>query len=662
MRTLRWLPLLLLVLAVPLWTQESSEQPYPSDASQLAEERILDYHSDITVEQDGSMQVRETIKVRARGEQIKRGIYRDFPTDYEDRFGNPYRVGFEVLEVLRDGRPDSWHTQDQDNGVRVYIGKEDVFLDPGEYTYTLAYRTTFQIGFFADHDELYWNVTGNGWDFSIDRASASVTLPRGVPKDRIRLEGYTGPQGAQGQNLAREVDFSGVSTFRTTQPLAAREGLTIVVSFPKGFVAEPTPEQKARRFLADNRPALVGMLGLVVLLGYYLVVWAQVGRDPEVGTIMPLYEPPQNFSPAAIRYLTNMGFDNKTFAAAVLSMAVKNHVLIREESGTFTVEKKSEISAALAPDERVVSSHLLGSGSIKLETANHATIRGALEALENALKNSQEKIFFFSNGRYLIPGFVLTVLALLAMVAATGSAERIAGAGFMTVWLSGWTFGVFFLLRQVINMWKMVFFGSGMARLMHMGGAIFISLFALPFLGGELAGLYFFSTMATPAGAFLLLLLVGVNILFHYLLKAPTSAGRRVLDQIEGFKMFLGAVEGDRMRMFGAVNRTPELFEKYLPYALALDVEHKWAEQFADVFARTAQAPGGDGAYSPRWYSGSNWNSLAAGSFASSFGSSFSSAISSSSTPPGRSSGSSSGGGGGGSSGGGGGGGGGGGW
>ncbi len=643
MRTLRWLPFLALALALalPAWTQESDE-------------RILDYHSDITVKQDGSMQVRETIQVRARGEQIKRGIYRDFPTDYEDHLGNPYRVGFEVLEVLRDGRPDAWHTKDQDNGVRVYIGKEDVFLTPGEYTYTIAYRTTYQIGFFTDHDELYWNATGNGWDFTMDRASATVTLPRGVPKDRIRLEGHTGPQGAQGRNFSSDVDFSGVSTFRTTQPLAPREGLTIVVSFPKGFVTEPTQEEKARRFIADNHPALVGMLGLVVLLGYYLVVWAQVGRDPEAGTIMPLYEPPQNFSPAAIRYLTQMGFDNKAFAAAVLNMAVKNHVGIREDSGTFTVEKKADSSAALAPDEKVISSRLLGGGSIKLETANHATIRGALEALENALKNSQEKIYFFSNGRYLIPGFLLTVLALLAMVAAVGSAERMAGAGFMTVWLSGWTFGVFFLLRQVINAWKMVFFGS--ASLAHMGGAIFISLFAVPFVGGELAGLYAFSTMATPAAAFLLLLMMGVNILFHYLLKAPTSAGRRVLDQIEGFKMFLGAVEGDRMRMFGAVNKTPELFEKFLPYALALDVEHQWAEQFADVFARTAQTPGGG--YSPRWYSGSNWNSLAAGTFASSLGSSFSSAISSSSTPPGRSSGS----GGGGSSGGGGGGGGGGGW
>ncbi len=534
---------------------------------------------------------------------------------------------------------------------------------PGEYTYTLAYRTTRQIGFFDDHDELYWNVTGNGWAFSIDQASATVTLPRGVSGNRIRLEAHTGPHGAQGRDFTSDLDFDGTSSFRTTKTLAPYEGLTIVVSFPKGIVKEPTQEEKLRHFIFDNRPALVGMLGLFVLLGYYMVVWAQVGRDPESGTLMPLYEPPQNFSPAAIRYLTQMGFDDKTFAAAVLDMAVKGHVTIRESSGTFSITKKAESTAGLAPEERVVSSRLLGaSKSIELKTENHATIRGAIQALQNSLKTSQEKIYFLSNSRYLIPGFLLSVLALIAMVASIGSPEKMAGAGFMTLWLSGWTAGVFFLVRQALSLWKMALFGGGgLERAARFGGAVFMSLFALPFLGGEVAGLYFFSTMATPAAALLLLVMIGVNILFHYLLKAPTSAGRRVLDQIEGFKMFLSAVEGDRMRVFGAANRTPQLFEKYLPHALALDVEHEWAEQFSDVFARAAQTPGGDG-YSPSWYSGSNWNRLSASTFASSFGSSFSSAVSSSSTPPGSRSGSSGGSGGGGSSGGGGGGGGGGGW
>ncbi len=662
MRKFFSLPLVFLFLNLPAVSQDQPSSGFPSDISQLAGERILDYHSDITIHADGSMDVRETIKVVARGEQIKRGIFREFPTRYRDHFGNPYRVGFDVVEVLRDGRPDAWHIKDRENGVAVYVGSEDVFLKPGEYTYTIAYRTNRQLGFFADHDELYWNVTGNGWAFFIDQASATVTLPKRVSSSSLRLEGYTGPQGAQAQDFKSDADFDGRSTFRTTKTLEPYEGLTIVVSFPKGIVREPTQEEKVRDFLADNRPALVGALGLFILLGYYMVVWAQVGRDPEAGTIMPLYGPPHNFSPAAIRYLTRMSFDDKTFAAAVLDMAVKNHVTIQEDSGTFTISKKDGHMASLSPEERVVSMKLLGSAkSIELKTENHSTIRAALQALENALKLSQEKIYFLSNRRYLIPGFVISVMAVTAMVASIGSTGEMVGAGFMTVWLSGWTAGVFFLLRQAFSLWKVALFGGGgLERLGRFGGALFMSLFALPFLGGEVAGLYFFSMVATPAAAVMLLVMIGVNILFHYLLKAPTSAGRRVLDQIEGFKMFLSAVEGDRMRMMGAVEKTPQLFEKYLPYALALGVEHEWAEQFADVFARTAQAQGGHG-YSPSWYSGSNWNQLSAAGFASSFGSSFSGAVSSSSTPPGSSSGSS-GGGGGGSSGGGGGGGGGGGW
>ena len=142
-----------------------------------AKERILSYDSTIDVSEDGSMTVREAIRVVAEGDRIRRGIYREFPTTYKDRFGNRVVVDFRVTEVTRDGQPESWHREKRANGVRIYAGRSDTLLDPGEYTYTFTYRTDRQIGFFENHDELYWNVTGNGWDFSIDSASATVTLP-----------------------------------------------------------------------------------------------------------------------------------------------------------------------------------------------------------------------------------------------------------------------------------------------------------------------------------------------------------------------------------------------------------------------------------------------------------------------------------------------------
>ena len=114
------------------------------------------------------MVVSETIRVVAAGKKIRRGIYRDFPTRYRNSHGGQVTVRFEVLDVLRDNRPEAYHTEQQSNGMRVYMGNKDVFLQPGETTYTLVYRTDRQIGFFDEYDELYWNVTGNGWDFVIE--------------------------------------------------------------------------------------------------------------------------------------------------------------------------------------------------------------------------------------------------------------------------------------------------------------------------------------------------------------------------------------------------------------------------------------------------------------------------------------------------------------
>ena len=149
-------------------------------AHALAEERIISFDSDVTIAADGELTVTETIKVRAEGYDIKRGIYRDFPTIYEGRGGETHVVGFEVVEVLRDGRAENWFTEDMSNGVRVYIGEKDYYLPKGEYTYRLTYRTDRQIAFHADFDELYWNVTGNGWNIPIDYAGVTVHLPEGA--------------------------------------------------------------------------------------------------------------------------------------------------------------------------------------------------------------------------------------------------------------------------------------------------------------------------------------------------------------------------------------------------------------------------------------------------------------------------------------------------
>ena len=198
------------------------------------DERILYYGSRIEVLEDGSMRVTDTIRVRSLGQVIRRGIYRDFPTIYSGSFFTRVVVPFAVLRVERDGVEEPFFTEDQSNGVRLYIGAADRFLDPGIYVYTIEYTTDRQLGFFEEHDELYWNVTGTGWSFPIDRVSATVSLPRQATPETVRHEAYTGRQDARDRNYSSSISSRGEVAFATTTNLSAFEGLTIVVSFPKG--------------------------------------------------------------------------------------------------------------------------------------------------------------------------------------------------------------------------------------------------------------------------------------------------------------------------------------------------------------------------------------------------------------------------------------------
>jgi hypothetical protein len=162
--------------------------PVPAGA-----ERITSFDSDIQVNADGSMLVSESIQVTVEGQEVKRGILRDFPTTYTTPDGRTIRVGFEVLEVRRNGEPEPYRIEPLRNGERVRIGQAHVLLPLEPQTYEITYRTDRQLGFFEDHDELYWNVTGNGWTLPIGRATARVSLPGDAPI--VAIDGFTGPQG-----------------------------------------------------------------------------------------------------------------------------------------------------------------------------------------------------------------------------------------------------------------------------------------------------------------------------------------------------------------------------------------------------------------------------------------------------------------------------------
>jgi uncharacterized membrane protein YgcG len=618
-------------------------------------ERILDYKSDIELRADGSMLVAETIRVQSAGVQIRHGIYRDFPTRYKDRFGNHVVVGFNVISATRDRKPETFRMQDQGNGERVYLGQNNYLLPRGTHVYTITYTTDRQIGFFADRDELFWNVTGNGWIFPIDHASTTVRLPSSIPADSVRVAGYTGPQGSM-EHALTIVNDRGVFDFAVTRPLRPREGLTILLSWPKNYIAEPSLDTKFNYFLQDNREALVAGAGLGLILLYYLAVWAAVGRDPAPGTLVTLYEPPGDFSPAATRYLLHMGYDNKVFASAILDMAVKGFLQIKEQAGSYTLYRTKADSRILSPEEKVIADKLFGEGrtEIWLHNENHAPISAAMAALKSALKAAEQKIYFVTNSVYTIPAIVASMATIILAIYLQGG-PKVVVAGFLCLWLTVWSFAVAGLLSQAGHLWRSVDRG-GRLKAGTAGQAMLVSFVAIPFVGGEIFALSMLVMASSLVIVAILIAAVFLHLLFHQLLKAPTRAGRNVLDKIEGFKMFLGAVDGDRLNRAMPPDQTPQTFEKFLPYALAMDVERSWASKFAGVLNGASASAVATNGYSPAWYSGPSWSSFGAAGFADSFGSSFTSAISSSATAPGSS------GGGGGGSGGGGGGGGGGGW
>ena len=603
-------------------------------------ERILSFDSRIDVFEDGGMVVSETIRVVAAGRKIRRGIYRDFPTRYRNDRGGTVTVRFDVLDVQRDGRSEAYHTESLSNGTRVYMGRKNVMLDPGEYTYTLVYRTDRQIGFFDDFDELYWNVTGNDWDFVIEHARAFVQLPRG---EVIRFAAYTGPAGAQGEDYTASPLEAGYQ-FSTTRALAPREGLTIAVAWPKGIVQEPGTAEKFGYLVDDYRSALAGLTGLLVLLAYYVVAWWRVGRDPDSGAIVPRYAPPKDISPAAMRFVRRMKFDKKALAVAVVSMAVKGFLNIAEDkSGGYRLSTTGQGEDRLFAGEKRAAHKLFPAGktTVTLKKSAHKRVGGAVKALRTSLRGEFEKGYFLRNTGYFVPGLVISAIAIAGLVL---TSPMMPVALFMMAWLSIWSIGVYFLGATVVTAW----------RSRKIAGAMATTLFAIPFFIGEIVGIAVLASAISFTGLVLFICLLATNIVFYHLLKAPTLAGRRLMDEIDGLRLYMQVAEKDRLNLLNPPDRTPEHFEALLPYAMALDVENEWNDQFADVLSRAAVDPTTGRPHSPVWYHGRTPLSGLAGSL----GSGFAGAVSASASAPGSSSGS----GGGGSSGGGGGGGGGGGW
>jgi hypothetical protein len=622
----------------------------------VAGERITSYLSEVDVGADGTLTVTETIQVNATGDRIEHGIYRDFPTVYR-REGRRVRVGFEVQRVERDGQPERYRTERVDNGVRIKIGDPDAFVPRGRHTYVIRYATNRQIGFFPDYDELYWNVTGTGWIFPIDRAEVRIRLPQAVPFGPERSV-YTGRQGTSDEHYGEVVsERPGEIVFRTTQPLGAEEGLTVAVRWQKGVVAQPAPLSRGRLWFQDYGPVIAAILALIGLAVFYFYAWKRAGRGPLPGTVVPLFQPPEGFSAAAIRYVKRMGFDNRCFAAAIVDSGVHRKIRMEEgEKGFFkkaktTIVKTAEPDGLPAPERAMLVSLFAGGDSLEMDKANHTYFGAARKSLQEGLQAAYQDKLFLKNlgwawvGLVLIEAAMLFVGTLLAISDPYANfwERAVPAVGFLLM-VGAVVVGVHSRLAEKGGSWLR----AGLASLLGLGGSAFV---VLAFIEGYYAEGLLILWMLAP------LLILPVAISAFIWMAAPTQEGRKVMDEIAGFQRYLSITEENRLEVLHPPEKTPELFERYLPYAIALGVENRWAGKFAAVLAAAAADPSRQGS-TMGWYvgHGSAWSNP--GLFATTVGASLASSVASAATAPGSSSGS----GGGGFSGGGGGGGGGGGW
>ena len=642
-----------------------------------AQEVIRSYDVDISVRAGGQMEVTERIVVRATGNRIKRGIYRDFPTTFPRRFGlASIEAPFDVISVTRDGTPEPYVLEGigdgfRRGGVRVRIGRANRILDPGTYAYEIRYRTDRWIRFGDDADQFYWNVTGNGWAFPIESASARIRV-EGLTSEPT-LESWTGPEGSLTSAATATWDeTTGEAAFVVDSPMGSRAGLTVRMTFPSGELPPPTTDQRSEWFHMDWGGYVDAGYLVLFVIGMYLLMWRRVGMDPAPGPVRLRTEPPEGYSPAQLGYIEGRGYDDNQLSAALVNMALKGAIRIEKRIERWKLHRlEPKEPPDLSPEEAALFRNLFrGRDTVDVSPGAHVMLIKAIKSFRDSLETRLEADYFVNNRAWFSAGLAISILGL-AVLAWRWRFDINPVVLFLGFWLTVWTAGVATMVTRIVHhMRRARATRAPVERL----AAVTLSLFALPFIIAEFVVTGIMVTMG-PSHLMLAAFAVGAtNVLFYHLLERPTLKGRGVLDHLAGFKAYMAG--SDRPDSIPKTADRLAVFERFLPYAIATGLELQWATAFeGDLKALSSSSSShsarsrpahGMGASRPLgWYDG-NARSFSAASLSSALGSGLGSTLSSASSPPsnsGRSGGGfSGGGGGGGSSGGGGGGGGGGGW
>ncbi|MGI6782894.1 MAG: DUF2207 domain-containing protein [Aminivibrio sp.] len=620
-----------------------------------ANERITSFDVEAEINADASLTVRERITVVAEGREIKRGIIRSIPTDFTDTEGVKRRAPMALLSAELDGEPAMVDTERSGANLNFRLGNPDVLLTRGEHVFDIVYRTEGQLGFFADHDELYWNATGNEWTFIIEKASFRAKLPgKDFGEGFTAIEFYTGRPGERGK--AAKVLADGTVT--STYPFTPGKGLTVVFSWPRGVIMHPKePAPRAGGPAGLLLPFIFPTMTLL-LTALMSALWWKWGRDPAPMPVYPLFEPPEGVEAGFARYVRNMRSDDRAFTAMILGMAVKGILAIEDTNASdemsSMLDKNSAAGKALkflarfagpsfklklnrnrlkevgaTPAETRLVRDLFGftRKEIFLSSADRPVIQEAYENLSDNFK-AMGKPFFSTNLGKWIAGVALFEITSIAAFFMMAMADRYGAEPFIAFFA-----GPFLLmpLTVPIDSGRKARVKRFLFRVLIPGAFLLLTLFLAYWSYLEGMNFGFWSVLSIFAA-------IAVLTVFRKLLPVRSEQGARLNEQIEGLLMYITAAEKHRFEM-APPEETPRLFEKLFPYAYALDAAETWADRFQSVLEEAG--------YSPSWYTG-DLSTFTTGAGVAAFSSAISGAVSSGTRSSGSGGGGSSGGGGGG--------------
>lgn len=576
-------------------------------------EQIDNFNTHLEVQKDGTLHVVETIIYNPQGES-HHGILRDIVLKNANG-GSVNILGISVTD--EQGTPYMFSTSGS-GSIDLKIGDPNVtFSDPK--TYVIGYTLKNAYSFYKDFDEIYWNITGNSWPFSIAQASAGVVLPDGTSV--LQSACYFGAQGSK--NNCQAVTQGSSVSFVVPGILNSGDGFTVAVGFPKGVVPVPSTSDKVFSFFEMYWTwFLSGILPILTLI-FSLVFWYRKGRDDRtIGVIVPQYDVVDGLTPMEVGGIVNEKVNAKNISAEIIYLATKGYLKIQQLEERF-------IGFIKTTDYELIKLKDFSD----LPNGFDQKLLNALFGTPSIMKLSDLKNLFFKDVSSVVTSEPNAVKSSVKLSDLKNVFYRDAAAVVTSVLDALLNKGYYKNLGRMKN-------GEGRVAII-----LFMSVWASVFFGGIIGAVVLRDNLLPMmAGIFLSIIIYAIVSHFN---PAKTGKGVAAKEYLLGLKNYLQIAEKDRLQFHNAPEKKPEVFEKLLPYAMVLGVANIWAKEFEGIYTTP-----------PLWYSGPTGTAFGAVAFSHSMSSFSSFASSSLSSSPGGGGGS----GGGGSSGGGGGGGGGGSW